>query len=368
MKINTKNLVYVGLVLIVFKYTMASSAFQLPGIINTILMILGIICLLPNIVHNKYSIKMICIVCCLLGFSLLIVKQNSDDLILLITLFSISLINVEYEKIIKYYLVVMIVCFIFIVTLSLVTGENMTLTAAYREENVYLTRYTLGFSHPNALHGIYLRIISALVLSKYLATNRKRKYLTLEIVNFILYLFSNSRAGFVVVTVILAMSFWGDLLSKIYKKRIYYILIQILTIGSIGFTIFSTYSYQKYPLLSAVDAIITGRFSHAYRFIVKYPVKLFGTDISEMANIFTLDSGIISTLLSYGIVGITIGSLIYFCGIKRLWEKEKYIEMIVVFGMVLYSMIESLFVNPFVNIGFMLCIYMMVNKKYERNI
>lgn len=368
MKINTKNLVYVGFTLIVFKYTMALSAFQLPGIINTILMLIGIICLLPNILNNKYSIKMICVICCLLGFSLLIMKQNSEDLIFIITLFSISLTNVEYEKLIKYYLIVMVVCFIFIVTLSLITGENVTLTAAYREENVYLTRYTLGFSHPNALHGIYLRIISALVLSKYLASNRKRKYLTLEIVNFILYLFSNSRAGFVVVTVILAMSFWGDLLSKIYKKRIYYILIQMLTIGSIGFTIFSTYSYQKYPLLSAFDAIITGRFSHAYRFIIKYPVKLFGTDISEMANVFTLDCGIISTLLSYGIVGITIACIVYFCGIKRLWEKEKYIGMIVVFGMVLYSMIESLFVNPFVNIGFMLCIYMIVNKKYERNI
>ena len=110
-----------------------------------------------------------------------------------------------------------------------------------------------------------------------------------------------------------------------------------------------------------LNQAITGRFQHAYKFTSRYSITLLGTDISALSKIFTLDCGIISTLLKYGIVGSLIALFVYLYGVKRMWEKKEYTNIIVVLCCVIYSVIESIYVNPFVNIGLLTCMYSCIN-------
>lgn len=364
--INNKKLVYFGFALIVFKYTMASSAILLPLFVNNILMFLGIALFLPNILKNTYTKFEFLFFGLAVLYGLYIIKLSGDDLILLIAFFAIAIKNVDYKQLANIYLIVSLLTFVSIIVISLITRTNLTMTAAYRGEGMYISRYTLGFSHPNALQGVYLRVVCALVLSDLLIKHRKMKYLGLECINCIFFLLSNSRTGFLVITLILLLSFFKDLFIRIFKRKVFYNLIVGLSLGTIVFTIFATYNYLKYPVLNIINEMITGRFQHANRFVSRFPVQLLGTDISSLTKYYTLDSGIISTLLNYGVVGFSIVIVVYLIGLQKLWKDTEYIAMIVVLGFVIYSVMESVFINPFVNIGLLICLVKTINSKWVR--
>lgn len=363
MRITSKNIVYIGFILIIFKYNMSYSLFSLSSVMNTMLMLVGIVCFLPNLISYKYSIYEFVFLIVAIMYSLLIMKINSDDLMLLIFIFCFGLWNTDKQKLLDIFFIVTSVSFICIVIYSICSGEGLTLSAAYREENVFISRYTLGYSHPNSLQGAYLRIVASFVLSSFCKTERKKKYILLEVLNIILFGLSNSRAGFVVISIILLLSFFNDIIIKIFKAKFFYILMSSLVIVVVCFTIYATYNYYNKPILIIINKIITGRFQHANVFTSRYAVSLLGTNISELSLHSTLDCGIISTLLSYGIIGFSIVLFIYLFGVRKMWQNCDYINMIVVLSCVIYSVIESIYMNPFVNIGMLTCIYNCVNRK-----
>lgn len=363
MRITSKNIVYIGFILIIFKYNMSYSLFSLSSVMNTMLMLVGIVCFLPNLISYKYSIYEFAFLIVAIMYSLLIMKINSDDLMLLMVIFCFGLWNTDKQKLLDIFFIVTSVSFICIVIYSICSGEGLTLSAAYREENVFISRYTLGYSHPNSLQGAYLRIVASFVLSRFCKTERKKKYILLEVLNIILFGLSNSRAGFVVISIILLLSFFYDIIIKIFKAKFFYILMSSLVIVVVCFTIYATYNYYNNPILIIINRIITGRFQHANVFTSRYAVSLLGTNISELSLHLTLDCGIISTLLSYGIIGFSIVLFIYLFGVRKMWQNCDYVNMIVVLSCVIYSAIESIYMNPFVNIGILTCMYNCVNRK-----
>lgn len=363
MRITSKNIVYIGFIFIIFKYNMQYSLFPLSATMNTLLMIVGIACFLPNLISYKYSIYEFILLVVSIMYSFLIMKRNSEDLILIIVIFCFGLWNTDKQMLLDVFFIVTSVCFIGIVIYSICSGDGLTLSAAYREENVFITRYTLGYSHPNSLQGAYLRIVASFVLSSFCETGRKKKYILLEAFNIILFELSNSRAGFLVISIILLLSFFNDIIIKIFKAKFFYTLMSSLVIVVVCFTIYATYNYYNNPILIIINKIITGRFQHANVFTSRYAVSLLGTNISELSLHSTLDCGIISTLLSYGIIGFSIVLFIYLFGVRKMWQNCDYINMIVVLSCVIYSVIESIYMNPFVNIGILTCMYNCVNYK-----
>lgn len=361
MKTISKNIVYLGIGLIIFKYNITFSVIKLLPELSTMLMIIGILCFLPNMISQSYSKKQFIFLIICLMYALINLKNNGDDLILIIVIFGWGLKNIDRHKMLDVYFITTSICFIFIILYSLYTGKGLVLSAAYREENIFVTRYTLGFSHPNSLQGTYLRIVTSFVLSSFCKKNRKRKYFILELINIYLFYLSNSRAGFIVSSLVLLLSFMEDSVVKFLKTKVFCNVMLGSIVSVVLFTVYATYNYYKNSFLILINQAITGRFQHAYKFTSRYSVTLLGTDISALSKIFTLDCGIISTLLNYGIVGFLIALFVYLYGVKKMWEKKEYTNIIVVLCCVIYSVIESIYVNPFVNIGLLTCMYSCIN-------
>lgn len=365
MKLNKNSLVYIGYSLILLKYIFSYSAYRLPDYMNLGLSLVAIICFTQKIMRSKYSQTEFCIIVVASIYAFYTIFRNGDDFILLLVLFLAALKGLQLEMLIKIYLIETIVCFLGFISCSLISRENIIMTAAYREENVFLSRYALGYSHPNSLQGAYLHIVAALVLTKWLEKHKIVKYVVLEVFNCFLFQLSNSRAGFLVITLILLLAYFKRSFLKLFNSKVFLDSIVALVLGVIAFTIFATYNLSRYPILYAINEMITNRFLHASRFTSVYPVTLFGVDISEMASVYTLDCGIISTLLSYGIVGMFLCISVYCIGLYALWKESAFTEMIIVFAFVVYSVVESVFINPFSNLAFLMCIFYMTNLKHN---
>ena len=171
-----------------------------------------------------------------------------------------------------------------------------------------------------------------------------------------------------VLSVILVMCFGAENFTKIINKRFFLYLISGLNIIIICFTLFASFFYSRFGWLKWVSALVTGRFEYASWFINEFPVRLFGIDITfidkyRFASEQILDCGIISILLHFGVIVFVTSVAIYMTGIRKMWEDQKYIGMIVVSGFILYSVMENIYFNIFTNLGLILCCYYFVNRR-----
>ena len=118
MKTISKNIVYLGIGLIIFKYNITFSVIKLVPELSTMLMIIGILCFLPNMISQSYSKKQYIFLIICLTYALINLKNNGDDLILIIVIFSWGLKNIDRHKMLDVYFITTGICFTFIILLS----------------------------------------------------------------------------------------------------------------------------------------------------------------------------------------------------------------------------------------------------------
>ena len=130
------------------------------------------------------------------------------------------------------------------------------------------TRYSLGFSHANNLHGMVWYIMSLAILMWKDRLNRYW-YLGMTVLNVLLYILTLSRAGVIACQLMIIAGLVYRYLNKvIFEAWWIYILggvalaaIVILTLVSVKTDCFSGYG----PVLSKLDSLLTGRLNLAYQ-------------------------------------------------------------------------------------------------------
>lgn len=369
MKLKMDCLVYLGFILAIVKYTFASTVFTLPHWCEITLMLVALSCFMAYIILTQVKGKAFLFFLASAALAVAVYLSNGHDDDLIIAVIAIyALRSTDFAELVKCYTVVACLFFVLVIGYSLITGENIGLYEGFRIERGYEYRYTFGFIHPNSLQGMYMKLVCGLILTRWGGKNGRLKYIILEAGNLILFLFSNSRTGFMVLSVILVMCFGAENFTKIINKRFFLYLISGLNIIIICFTLFASFFYSRFGWLKWVSALVTGRFEYASWFINEFPVRLFGIDITfidkyRFASEQILDCGIISILLHFGVIMFVTSVAIYMTGIRKMWEDQKYIGMIVVSGFILYSVMENIYFNIFTNLGLILCCYYFVNRR-----
>lgn len=368
-RLNQNSLVCFGFILAVVKYAFASTAFRLPEWCDVVLMLAALSCFTLHIVRTQIKGKVFLIFLISLAVAVTVYLNNGhdDDLIILVVAVY-ALRDIDINKLIKSYSGVMLLFFVAVMCYSLFTGEHLGSYTEYRIERGYEYRYTFGFVHPNSLHGMYLRIACALLLTQWGRKHRRMKYIFLEVGNYLLFLFSDSRTGFIILTMVLLISFVTEYIITEFRRRRYLDIIRIFNIGIIAFTIFASINLKNFKVLVWLDSLCTGRFDMANRFLQKFPITFWGTDItyidkSRYAAPQVLDCGIISTLLHYGVLVFGISIIIYMVGLKKIWRQYDNVAMAIVTGFITYSIFENSYSNIFTNLGLLLCCYYIVNDR-----
>ena len=197
-------------------------------------------------------------------------------------------------------------------------------------------KYDLGFSSPNTL-GMNVFIMCLEMV--YLGRNKEKKIWILiasVILMFIVNIFTNSRTAIVAYIVFVVLVFLYNYRKTIFDKKLVKKLI-IFSPVIITVVVVALYSFliQNPSVKQAVDQYSSGRFTNARIFIDRFPITLFGNDISVLNQ--TCDVSVVYILYSFGIVG----ALIYLTGfvklLKCLYEKKNILLVIVFMSFLIYG-------------------------------
>ena len=206
------------------------------------------------------------------------------------------------------------------------------------------TRYSLGFSHANGLH-MSIWTLLALGLYLYDAKLKTWAYACLVLLDLILFYFTRSRTGFLIILFMVAAAFWA---KYVQKKRSWLVLGG--GIGMMVLVLSLSYVAQKYEIgvrfpqiMVPLNNMLTNRFqlAHEQASIIWYyytPIRLF---MPKGIPVNSIDMGYISCFYAYGIVYgvLLVGALLML--LIKAWRQDQRMELVLVLCMILYYFIEA---------------------------
>ena len=186
------------------------------------------------------------------------------------------------------------------------------------------------------------------------------------LVGFLLFTFSKSRAGFLVLLIYLVTFLMTKSLQKIIELKKLAFIYEIIYIFIVFFTLYSCYTYGKNKIIVLIDSVLTGRFMLASRIINKVSLSIWG---NYLPRDYVIDCGITATLVIYGILFFIIVLFIYLIGIKKAVNDGDAFIVATIVSFIFYSMIEDVYANIFLNLGFLFCMnYTMLTMKSKYNV
>lgn len=272
-------------------------------------------------VFSKMRLKywMLSLVCVFIGF--LVYKRANDNSILIAIFVILGAQNVDFEKFIKFDLVLRSFLFIF-VALSEKFGIIGS-TILYRSDG--FVRDAFGFLQPNTAGALLLSIYLEYLILRYKKMNFFDYLISICLITFTL-LTTNSRSS--LLGMILGMFLVFFLRSKIYtyfnNKFINFWIEALFPLLALESYLAVNFFNPALRGWSVLNQLFSGRLNLISYFIKNYPVTLFGqyVQLQDAMNLkstyfLVIDNGYISVLLKYGLV-----TLLFFCFFSILYTKK----------------------------------------------
>jgi len=338
------------------------SAWEIPYR-GRLLQIGFILCCL-KIVVTKYSVKewIFMILLGILGVaSYLIISQ---DYVISIVVMIFAAKAVHMKPVIKWILYGTLLGVVCIVILSLFHVGGVIVDIRDYGRGGVESRWCLGFSHANNLHGT-LWYITAMLVYLYFKKMKWTHYLVISVLNIGLYMLTLSRTGmFVIQIVIIAaciLCYW----PKIAKEIWIYLLGEICIVAAMVLSLVSvTIPKENSPLLQLFDNFLTGRIVLAYKGanIVNWRLLSHAGELGEV------DNGWVTTFFNYGyLVGIVFVAVqIYLIYIA--YKRRNGIYLVILVTNAFYTLMEATYT---MNGAYYLCnlsyvvAMLMMGEKYE---
>lgn len=135
-----------------------------------------------------------------------------------------------------------------------------------------------------------------------------------------------------------------------------------LEMGAILFDLIAVYTYGKSKALVALDYVLTGRFSLAYRMFDYVDWSLFGTNIQAEQLPFSLDNSLWYVILMQGIILFLLLTILYCWSVWKFGIEKRYLEANIILAFTLYSICENMYSALFLNLGLILACYYLNNE------
>lgn len=248
--------------------------------------------------------------------------------------------NADMRFILKAILGSVLVSLSFVVILSLTgVGGDISETRDFGR-NIVETRYMLGFSHANNLHGTVWYAI-AIMIMLFKEKLDWRFYSLATVVNIVLYFMTRSRAGVVVVQlVIIAGVLYRYFNKAVFDKVWVYILGFLAYMATLAITIVSVIidpwkGYGKF--LAKLNEILTYRIWLAYEsaYIGDWHALTMGGSHKD-----TIDNGFVAVPADYGyVIAILFVAFIAYLIFKTYKNKEG-ILYVTLMSAVFYTFME----------------------------
>lgn len=275
--------------------------------------------------------------------------------------------SVETKMILKVVLYASILATIIVAVLALLGKGGMVVDTRDYGRGTVESRFCLGFSHANNLHGTFWYIVSLIVIL-YQEKMGWISYTVMAVLNVIMFVLTGSKTGFGVTMIVLIAGILYRYAGRYTFEKMYpYILgyialagVEILTVASMKIDCFADYG----PVMKKLDSITTGRLNLNYQSAYIGDMRLFSAGGTHR---YALDDGFATLPSTYGIV-IALVYLAFTVGLIYITSKNKNgILFSVVMTCVVYTFMESSFtLNDaylLANISFVVAIYLFGEKK-----
>ena len=304
-----------------------------------------VFCIIPfaliKICGTQFSKKELTI--CIFLYSLgTLIWLSSKNVAILLTVISItSLKNIDLYKLLK--LSFWIRASMFLIRFVLATQGYIEIQQYYRYESnaIQKIRYALGYGHPNTAHYMLFVVFTLFILVFY-DKSKLYHYVIMMICNIYVYLYTNSRTGLVLCSLLIVLSFLvkhNKIITKItsaISKKFY--------IFASSISLIICYLFARVPYLRSLSTL-SSRFLTASIVMENKELNLFGAP-----NIVT-DFGYINILYENGLILFVIFIFVNTKMIKHFIEKKKYNMVIVFLCYGIYTLSEAYSVSILMNIS-----------------
>ena len=247
--------------------------------------------------------------------------------------------GIDTKKLLKYVLLMTSVGVIAIVTLSLLgIGQELINVFDYGREAGIESRWTFGMGHPNHTHGVFCYLM---VLFLYLYHERLKWYHFVGIVllNHVLFLFTVSRAGMLIVLISTLMFAVCKYIKPIRTSKIIPIGAIMCIIGVVLFVIVVAYIGTEHIILNKLDQLFTGRLLFIQKYGDPATWSLFRPAASRGPGIN--DVAFASLINEFGFVPLMIYVFTNILFVRYSWRKRDEAAIIVMIAYVLYGLMEN---------------------------
>lgn len=310
------------------------------------LLLIGILALGLKYASDKYTKKEFAVIFLMLFLGLINLFITKRTTMFLTCLCLAGMKNIDINKLFKGMLKIRLVTFISLVGLSLSGFINNNAIEMWRI-NGYVTRYSLGFGHPNTLH-LSLFILISLYIYTYYNKIKLKNIIILTLANIFIGIYSKSLTGIIAVTILLLITYISKLNFKIVKRLILsipkYIYIFLLL-----FSFATALLYPKLPIISDLNLILNGRIAYSAYYLNRYGFSLLGNNIILDTNAI-FDNGYLYLYTQFGIVGLIFISYLLFKIFSNVKKNNDVRKSILLTTYLIYIFTESFSPNIFMNI------------------
>lgn len=326
---------------------------------SIVIFLFGLIILIGKIINEKYTMKEIFLIMCLFIIGIIDLLLSKETTILFSAICISCLKKSNVKNIIKTLMLFRLISFLSMVILSSLGIIEMNKMLFYRN-NTFVTRYSFGYSHPNLAHSTFAIIISMIIFLRYEKINLFELGI-IEAVNILLYKFTLSRTGFIMITFFLIII----LITKKFKK-----IGEILS-NNINFVLFScilisfllAYLYDKLPFIYQINNVLTGRINYMNLVLTNYNIPLFS---SNDYGTITFDNGYFDLLYNCGLFAFVLYIFIQIKTNKIIKQKKLIKESIFIIFYLVYCIIESYYSSFIMNISLIFFSIYIFNENEER--
>lgn len=238
-----------------------------------------------------------------------------------------------------------------IIVMLSITGicGNVKVTGHFRGGGIEETRYCLGMGHPNALHCMFLMLLT-LGLALYQEKINWLGYMAVFLLNLAVYQLTDSRTSMLIVIVTIGLSAFLHYATKLRDKKMLYKLGIAFILGCAVFSIFIAMVGVGIPVLRQIDIRINGRFQWARSDGGIQFWSLFSQE--ENQNFF--DMGYVRLFYWYGIIPAVLYLALVCITVWRCWKEKAYDAFFVIMVFAAYSLIEAHAVSTYIGRNYVL--------------
>lgn len=306
--------------------------------------IIGIILIVIKLMKDKFSQKEFISIALLVGIGVLDFLIGNATTVLFTAISIACIKNIDKEKIFKIMFWTRLVALCLMILLSTLGIIENNIMLHYRANEGFVERYCFGYAHPNFVHSSFSIIV---FLFGYIYYSKINIFTisAIEILNLILYTFTLSRTGFIVLTLYLLIIYLIKNIKQIRRLVPKFLKVSIFVFLIMAFLL--AYMYTNNEFIKKLDVLLTGRLNYMNILLRNYNIPIIGSDYYN--NIVMFDNGYFSMLYEGGLLATIWFVYFYYKTNKYLVNHNMEKEMIVTIFFLFYSMFESYLISILMN-------------------